>query len=375
LKEVKIGLFLGAGASVPYGKPTTQVLKNELMKKYTNLASESNNSDYYYIQSIIGFPEFKDIEHVLQCIKEVDDFFTLSRYGAYYLLNHNLQFQFPGRPWGLQTLTDRTKDIRRMLEDDVFENYAWDYSVDPELDTIFDSLFSLIKSKSNEIQVFTTNYDRAVEEYCSKREKNCRCIDGFQSDEYSNRRIWGRGYSRPAAEGKMNVYLYKLHGSLNWKRHKSYGIEATGEERRSSDSNYVENLLVYPTLSPKDGTEIEPYKTIREEFKRFMETADACIIIGFSFRDSHLNMIFSDFLKRGKRIIAVSPSADENIYTNLLERKDISEPEVLEAKTSQEMVYLLRENRTVVTINQPLKPNNIADVSILITAAIRSLFT
>jgi hypothetical protein len=132
---------------------------------------------------------------------------------------------------------------------------------------------------------------------------------------------------------------------------------------------------VYPTLSPKDGTEIEPYKTIREEFKRFMETADACIIIGFSFRDSHLNMIFSDFLKRGKRIIAVSPSADENIYTNLLERKDISEPEVLEAKTSQEMVYLLRENRTVVTINQPLKPNNIADVSILITAAIRSLFT
>jgi hypothetical protein len=43
-----------------------------------------------------------------------------------------------------------------MLEDDVFENYAWDYSVDPKLDAIFDSLFSLIKNKSNEIHVFTT---------------------------------------------------------------------------------------------------------------------------------------------------------------------------------------------------------------------------
>jgi hypothetical protein len=185
-----------------------------------------------------------------------------------------------------------------MLEDDVFENYAWDYSVDPKLDAVFDSLFGLIKNKSNDIQVFTTNYDRAVEEYCSKREKNCRFIDGFQSDEYSNRRVWGRGYSSPhVEEEKTNVYLYKLHGSLNWKKHKLYGIEATGEERRSSDPNYVENLLVYPTLSPKGGAEIEPYKTIREEFKRYMEIADACIIIGFSFRDSHINMIFSDFIK------------------------------------------------------------------------------
>ena len=81
---------------------------------------------------------------------------------------------------------------------------------------------------------------------------------------------------------------------------------------------------MYPTLSPKEGAEIEPYKTIREEFRRFMETADACIIIGFSFRDSHLNTIFSDFLKCGKRIIVVSPSADENVYTNLLEREGYS---------------------------------------------------
>lgn len=66
-------------------------------------------------------------------------------------------------------------------------------------------------------------------------------------------------YSYPKVDNKItNVYLYKLHGSLNWKRHKIYDIEATSEERRSYDSNYVENLLVYPTLSPKDGAEVEP---------------------------------------------------------------------------------------------------------------------
>jgi hypothetical protein len=34
MQELKIGLFLGAGASVPYRKPTSHVLKNELMKEY-----------------------------------------------------------------------------------------------------------------------------------------------------------------------------------------------------------------------------------------------------------------------------------------------------------------------------------------------------
>lgn len=101
-KELKIALFLGAGASVPFGKrkPTTQQLKNQLLNKYKDLAE--SNSDLYYLHSIIRFSRFEDIEHVLQCIKEIDDFFTMSEYGGSYLLAHNLTFQHdPRRPWGL----------------------------------------------------------------------------------------------------------------------------------------------------------------------------------------------------------------------------------------------------------------------------------
>ena len=49
----------------------------------------------------------------------------------------------------------------------------------------------------------------------------------------------------------------------------------------------------------------EPYKAIREEFRKFMEAADVCIVVGFSFRDEHLNTIFSDFYKLGKSAIVV----------------------------------------------------------------------
>jgi hypothetical protein len=187
-RELKIALFLGAGASVPFGKPTTQQLKNQLLNKYKKLTA--SGSDFYYVHSIINYSKFQDIEHVLQCIKEIDDFFTMSEYGGSYLLAHKLTFQHdPTRPWELDSLTGRIGNIRKIVEDDVFESYAWDHSSDHVLGQIIDRLLGLIRSHSKEIHVFTTNYDRAVEEYCSKKERNCRCIDGFQLDEYSNRRL------------------------------------------------------------------------------------------------------------------------------------------------------------------------------------------
>jgi len=47
----------------------------------------------------------------------------------------------------------------------------------------------------------------------------------------------------------------------------------------------LNNLLIAPTISPKDGHEKEPFKTIRQKFINYLEIADVCIVIGFSFRD------------------------------------------------------------------------------------------
>jgi hypothetical protein len=118
VKEIKLALFLGAGASVP----TTQQLKNELLKKYKYEDIAKSTPDKYYLYSIVNFPGFEDVEHVLQCIKNIDDFFNTSQYGGRYLLEctPKLIFQDPQRPWELSTLVGKMKDIRKMIEDDVF---------------------------------------------------------------------------------------------------------------------------------------------------------------------------------------------------------------------------------------------------------------
>ena len=118
------------------------------------------------------------------------------------------------------------------------------------------------------------------------------------------------------------MYLYKLHGSPDWKRHKKHGIVATGEEAPSLDPKYTEPMLVYPTLSPKVGKERDPYMTIRRKFKEeLLAKTDVCIVIGFSFRDEHISLIFTHFLKSiGKTLIVLSKSAEENIDKNLLQK-------------------------------------------------------
>lgn len=82
-RQLHLMLLLGAGASVSYGKPTTQKLKDELVCKYKALEAKRNQAEHY-LCSILSFSQFVDIEHVLQCIKEIDDFFNRSNYGARY---------------------------------------------------------------------------------------------------------------------------------------------------------------------------------------------------------------------------------------------------------------------------------------------------
>jgi hypothetical protein len=361
-------LFLGAGASVPYRKPTTKQFKHILMNKYKYEKHTDTSKEQYYLDSILNFPDFHDIEDVLQCVKEIEDFFSNSKFGGRFLESkHEIKSTQPPRPWELKYMIDNIKKIRRIIEDDVFSNYAWDHSDDPILDTVIPTIFKIAQTGSNKIHIFTTNYDRSIEEYCSDSNRKLRCIDGFRRDEFNNRRIWDGNFEYPVDENSVNVYLYKLHGSLNWKRHRKYGIEATSEETRSPDPNYIENLLVYPTISPKDGEEKEPYKTIRERFEKYMNTANVCIVIGFSFRDEHINKIFSSFIHSNRKLIVISNSAFHNLYTNLL-KKDISDFDGKEEEIKGVKVY--SEKNNFIAINSNIDTNNIQSICKIINTII-----
>jgi hypothetical protein len=51
-------LFLGAGASATFGKPTTAELKTSLVRKY------GSQTRLDFVQSLVNCPDFPDIEYV-----------------------------------------------------------------------------------------------------------------------------------------------------------------------------------------------------------------------------------------------------------------------------------------------------------------------
>ena len=77
-------------------------------------------------------------------------------------------------------------------------------------------------------------------------------------------------------------------------------------------------MLIYPTLSPKEQEDEDPYRTIIYEFGQKLNECDICIIIGYSFRDVSINKFIKELLVNDKKLIVVDKKAEHNITTNFV---------------------------------------------------------
>jgi len=319
---LQIVLFLGAGASQPFHKPTTTKLKEILLESYNEVSQHDQ-----LLRVLLEIEEFKDIEYVLRAIDEISEFSkklgnSLFKEIDEKKLGHQM-LKFSGPP---QTYTDVLKtlnEIQATVEDEVFEKYSWSHEDDSDkiLPELFNPVFKFLNDNSESIKIVTTNYDRAIEEYCES--KNITYVDGFKPNPSNGRAIWADGdfsyYDNDTTRSKM--YLAKLHGSLGWKQHKKGYFERTTYERKSTYPNYIKDLLIYPLLDPKHAKNEEPFASIRQFFYRTMEECDVCIAIGYSFRDSHVNEIFNSHIEKGKTFISIAPHCILDYHENLLKEK------------------------------------------------------
>lgn len=307
---MKIGLFLGAGASVPFGMPTTEGLRTKI-QKFGNVDSEEE-----VLQAFLTNSKYPDIEYVLQAVRDVLKF-SKSNGGDFFSQHGTSSLRFRSRTLDFVQFIDNVAKVEAELENFVYENYRWQPTHKSQLEEICDKVVRFLKIHSESIRIFTTNYDRVIEEYCHS--SPFRLVDGFERNPtHSEISQWTGNFDIEQRDEIRNVHLYKLHGSLNWKEHIDNGIIKTNEESISQDSNFKRNLVIMPTLSPKEEEEVEPFSTIISEFEKNMDELDGIIVIGFSFRDHRINQIFKKFFQRGKALVILSPSSMENTCQNLL---------------------------------------------------------
>jgi SIR2-like domain len=106
------------------------------------------------------------------------------------------------------------------------------------------------------------------------------------------------------------VYLYKLHGSINWIEDKSNknSFFDISEVLSKNEIVYKEdnNVLIYPTPTKQDKSLGSPYTELFREFqKKLLEPHSVLFIIGYGFNDSHVNNIIHQALATNSSINVV----------------------------------------------------------------------
>jgi NAD-dependent SIR2 family protein deacetylase len=339
MNDKRIGLFLGAGASAPFGMPTTKTIKNDLMKKYhaivTNPAIGIGNQAGVLYSALVS-RSFQDIEDVYQALSEWAAFGSGYKYAVSHFkdLQVYLRLVLEGREtqFMIDGFLEHANNAKIYLEDEIYEAYRWKHEQDSMLDKVYSQIYASILGYSKDVRVFTTNYDRAIENFCSKNKSKYQLIDGFIYDPAIGYAVWGNGDYEAIASSvqasKTRVFLYKIHGSLDWKRHRIHGVVRTGVENRTGDPNFDQNLVIYPSISPKQDAEEKPYSDILKNMKEFAKVADCFVVIGYSFRDHNINEIFKYLVEQKKKIIVISKDGWER-FSHGIAKTDPDDPNVI----------------------------------------------
>lgn len=208
----KIALFLGAGASRPFGFPTV----NEFFEK-TNWERDSKGTGYKTTtaelarriwisrgkEEVCPFPSFNS-EWLLEDLQKIVDTERLSK-----------------TTWNIQERT--AHELLTFLKREVVHIFGQKVE---EKDTSI-AYLPLIKGLNDKIgikgplKVFTTNYDTIIETFfrnLDSKDLDVQFIDGFKEVSDSGLREWsGKEYQSPQDGDKLRIELFKLHGSVTWK--------------------------------------------------------------------------------------------------------------------------------------------------------------
>lgn len=177
--------------------------------------------------------------------------------------------------------------------------------VQPEYDekaTYYEGLSVFQKEFQYPLRVFTLNYDLCIEKICAEDVER-----GFGEGKQWDWRVFDN-----EEHISKNIFLYKLHGSIDWTR----------------DEN---DCLIYKdcNISPDNieiifGTTyklqyIDPFLYFAYEFRKWtLSDAKIIICIGYGFADDHINGIIAQALNNNNecKLLMVSPSKSPDQETD-----------------------------------------------------------
>jgi SIR2-like domain len=175
-----------------------------------------------------------------------------------------------------------------------------------KLENTWGKLLSWVKNDFDTVDIVTTNYDTVIE----------AALTASAPSPYGQITELGRrqGLTMEVDVGlwrernRQKGLLTKLHGSVDWQRGVARGANVIKVVGAEFHGNHDTRVIIYPGY--KDTPNSEPFTTFHEYFEFRLSQATHVLVIGFAFRDEHINTIFRRAVTSSQRVCVVDPSLD-----------------------------------------------------------------
>jgi hypothetical protein len=169
------------------------------------------------------------------------------------------------------------------------------------------------------VRLFTTNYDLAIESALD--DAGISYVDGFAGTVTRTFRpeSFDRDLYLSEVQGGRRVrvsdvlYLFKLHGSLNWRAKRSDAARGANLIVQATTPLAAGDLaVIYPTPTKEEESLSYPYADLLRAFQSAISSPEtALVILGFGFADPHINRVIYSALASDPtfQLFVVSPHA------------------------------------------------------------------
>lgn len=216
---------------------------------------------------------------------------------------------------------------------------------------------ALRPQKYPRVKIFTLNYDTLFEQAAAK--ERFTVIDGFT---FSNPRLFnGKYFDYDIIETRHNrqdkkdstiaklFYLFKMHGSLNWRKNFAEVEQADG------DIEITDRVMIFPQNNKYEHSYEQPYFEMMARFQQALRLENTLLItVGFSFVDKHISSVIIESLKQNPSLNLMSFT-----YKEIVGKQEAYQKELHQIADIQSRVTLIAETFKDFTSNFP---ENIAHI-------------
>ncbi len=327
-RENDILILIGAGCSKEAGIPTSV----DMVKEIESIINENNDWKiykdlYYFLKSCIlyadglqgKFEEPLNIERLVNTLNELEK------------KEEHPIFPFIGS-WNSKVVElcgsdfKKIKDFKEII---MTKLKSWVTLDDYSKAEYYKGFFNLAKELQFSLRIFSLNYDLCLE----KNNTDCKIELGFDEQ-----RKWQWMRFEKNENIPINIYLYKMHGSINWKRDKE------GFLTYSDEISQIDNPdLIFGTNYKLQY--VDPYLFYAYEFRKYSLEAKLIITIGYGYFDEHINGIIGQALNQKEskaKLISVlyKENQNNNLRDEILKRVGLTNENQLEVLNQKASDFL-----------------------------------